>query len=62
MPRHSENETERPLLVVDGYRNFFLQEGDRILVRGAREKLQMIRTSRDSFCERLSRKLASTAG
>ena len=32
------------------------------LVRGAREKLQMIRTSRDSFCERLSRKLASTAG
>ena len=58
MPRHSEDETERPLLVVDGCESYSLREGDRVLVRGAREKLQMIRTSNSSFCERLSRKLA----
>lgn len=57
-PRHSEGEEGSPRLMVDGYLNYPLQEGDRILVRGARQKLQMIRTSTGSFCERLSRKMA----
>lgn len=56
-PRHSEEEPASPRLMVDGYKSFLLQEDDRILVRGARQKLQMIRTSTGSFCERLSRNL-----
>jgi len=58
MTQRADQEEDVPRLMIDGYKQYELQEGDRVVVRGAQEKLKMIRTETGSFCERLSRKMA----